>query len=45
MREESKRIPEGAHDGVLLSFVFQVSHEIGSFIMIADENLKSQRTV
>lgn len=45
VREESRRIHEGAHNEVLLSVIFQVSHAIGHFIMIADENLKLQRTV
>jgi len=45
VREESRTIHEGAYDEDLLSLMFQAAHEIGCFIMIADENLKWLRTV
>lgn len=45
VREESRRAHEGAYSKVLLSFMFQVSHEIGCFIRAADEDLKLLRTV
>lgn len=45
VREESRRAHEGAYSEVLLSFMFQVSHEIGCFIRVADEDLKLLRTV
>lgn len=45
VRKESRRVHKGAHNEVLLSFMFQVSHELGHFIRIADEDLKLLRTV